>query len=429
MTYTEALEQIERLPRFGQAAGLERMRTLMHRLGDPQRGMQVIHIAGSNGKGSTATLCESVLRRAGYHTGLFVSPYIYDFRERIQLDGQLVERALLAQAYTDIAPVVAAMAAEGTPCVQFEVITALALTIFRRTGCQLVVLEVGIGGLLDSTNLIDPPLVAAITSLSLEHTALLGHTLPEIAAQKCGIIKPGCQVAAYCSLPPEGQRVLEETCRSLGIRPEIAHVDRLAVHRADSTGAAFAYEGREYVLTLAGEHQIYNALTALMIFRGLERQGIRIPEEAVGDGLRRASIPGRLQLLPGQPRILLDGAHNPEKIRSLCAFLDSNFSGVPMVSVMGMLDSKDYAACVPQIARRSTAFVATQPGDPRAVPAEALAALARDGGSFAVAEPDPAAAAKQALALAEKTGLVLICGSMYLLAEAKEGLCPKSDKI
>lgn len=429
MEYRDALTQIEALPRFGQSSGLTRMRRLMARLGDPQRGMRIVHIAGSNGKGSTAVYCESILRQAGYHTGLFVSPYIYDFRERIQLDGCMVDRQQMADTYAQLQPVVAQMAAEGDPCVQFEVITALALLIFRRAGCDVVVLEVGIGGLLDSTNIIDPPLAAAITSLSLEHTALLGRTLTEIARQKCGIIKPGCRVAAYCSLPPEGRAVLEDTCRQLGIVPKTPDLDQLTVQRSDCTGSAFCYEGQPYAVTMAGDHQIYNALTALMLVRCLREAGLALPETAVREGLYRATIPGRLQLLRGRPDILLDGAHNPEKIRSLCAFLDEHFSGRPIVSVMGMLDSKDYAACVPQMAARSTQLIATQPHDPRAVSAGALAQLASGSGAPALAIPNPAEAARRAWERTPPEGLLVICGSMYLLAEAKAGLPPASDKI
>ena len=428
MRYEEQVNIIESLPRFGQASGLSRMHRLMARLGDPQKDLRFVHIAGSNGKGSTAVFCDSILRRAGYHTGLFMSPYIYDFRERIQIDGELVEKDLFARSFAAVMPAVQAMAEAGEKCVQFEVITAMALWIFRQVGCEVVVLEVGIGGKLDSTNIIDAPLTAVITSLSLEHTGMLGNTLREIAAQKCGIIKPGCRVAAYCDLPEEAEAVVRSTCSGFGITPAIARRNKLTVQRSDATGSTFTYEGQTYRIAMAGAHQVYNSLTTLMAVRCLREAGLAISQKAVEEGLARAGIPGRLQFLPGTPAVLLDGAHNPEKIRSLCAFLDANFPDTPVVSVMGMLDTKDDAACVPLVAARSAAFVATLPPDGRAVPVERLVELAADCPK-AYARPNPAEAAELAMELCPKEGLVLVCGSMYLLSDAKAGLSAESDKI
>lgn len=428
MRYEEQVNIIESLPRFGQASGLSRMRKLMERLGDPQKDLRFVHIAGSNGKGSTAVFCDSILRRAGYHTGLFMSPYIYDFRERMQLDGDLVDKALFARAFDAVMPVVQAMAEEGEQCVQFEVITAMALWLFREAACEVVVLEVGIGGRLDSTNIIDAPLVAVITSLSLEHTGMLGNTLAEIAAQKCGIIKPGCRVAAYCDLPREAEDVVRDTCRSFGIAPAIAQRNQLTVQRSDATGSTFTYQGETYRIAMAGAHQVYNSLTALMAVRCLREAGLAISRKAVEEGLARAGIPGRLQFIPGAPSLLLDGAHNPEKIRSLCAFLDANFPDTPVISVMGMLDTKDDAACIPLVAARSAAFVGTLPPDGRAVSVERLVELAAPY-TEAYARKTPAEAAKLALQLCPACGLILVCGSMYLLSEVKAELASETDKI
>lgn len=189
MTYEEALGFIHSQSHFGTHKGLARMRELLRRMGDPQKKLRFVHIAGSNGKGSTAAMTERVLREAGYRTGLFVSPFVYDFRERMQIDGALPDKALLTDTLERIMPALQSMAKDGDPVSEFETDTALALALFAREKCDVVVFEVGIGGLLDSTNVIDPPLVAAICSLSLEHTELLGSTIEEIAYQKCGIIK------------------------------------------------------------------------------------------------------------------------------------------------------------------------------------------------------------------------------------------------
>ena len=428
MRYEEQVNIIESLPRFGQASGLGRMRRLMARLGDPQKNLRFVHIAGSNGKGSTATFCDSILRQAGYRTGLFMSPYIYDFRERIQICGELVDKDLFARGFHAVMPVVQAMAEEGEQCVQFEVITALALWIFRAAACEVVVLEVGIGGKLDSTNIIDAPLAAVITSLSLEHTGMLGNTLTEIAGQKCGIIKSGCRVAAYCDLAEEAEIVVRNTCAENGVVPHIADRGKLTVHRSDATGSTFVYDGITYQVAMAGAHQVYNSLTALMAMQCLREAGLAISDEAAQAGLARAGIPGRLQFIPGTPALLLDGAHNPEKIRSLCAFLDAHFPNTPIVSVMGMLDTKDDAACVPLMAARSAALVATLPPDGRAVPVDRLRELAAPY-TATYGEEAPGEAAKLALRLCPPEGLVVVCGSMYLLSEAKDGLSAENDKI
>ena len=272
------------------------------------------------------------------------------------------------------------------------------------------------------------PLAAVITSLSLEHTGMLGNTLVEIAAQKCGIIKPGCQVAAYCDLPQEAEAVVRDTCRGLGIEPAIAQRNQLTVQRSDATGSTFTYQGETYRIAMAGAHQVYNSLTALMAVRCLREAGLAISKKAVEEGLARAGIPGRLQFIPGAPALLLDGAHNPEKIRSLCAFLDANFPDTPVVSVMGMLDTKDDAACVPLVAARSAALVGTLPPDGRAVPVERLVELAAPH-TEAYARENPAEAAKLALQLCPACGLILVCGSMYLLSEVKTELTSETDKI
>ena len=217
MTYEQALDFIHSRIHLGTRKGLFRMEGLMKKLGNPEKRMQFVHIAGSNGKGSTATMCESVLRCAGHKTGLFLSPFVFDFRERMQVNGQLPDKQLMADVLESMLPALAEMRAEDMECTEFETVTALALMLFERCGVDTVVFEVGIGGLLDSTNIIPPPLCAAVTAISLEHTDMLGTTIPEIAAQKCGIIKEGCRAAGYCDLLPEAEQVLRETCERLHV--------------------------------------------------------------------------------------------------------------------------------------------------------------------------------------------------------------------
>lgn len=423
MTYQQALDFIHSRPHLNSRKGLFRMEALMEKLGNPEKRLRFVHIAGSNGKGSTATMCESVLRAAGLRTGLFLSPFVFDFRERMQIDACLPEEQLLADTLEGMLPVLAEMKEQGMECSEFETVTALALMLFQRCKVDIVVFEVGIGGLLDSTNIIPPPLCAAVTAISLEHTELLGDTLEAIAVQKCGIIKEGCRAAGYCDLPPEAETVLRDTCRRLSVPLTVADMAALTVLESDDRGSRFRYGTEEYRISLPGGYQIKNALTVLSIVEQLRQGGLSLPEAAVRQGLEQASILGRLQIVRREPLCLLDGAHNPGKVTALCQSLESLYPGRPLVAVMGMMNRKDYHTAVPLLAKRCRAFIAVSAASDlhQIVPPEELAAIAR--------EHCPAVyvcqSAREGAALARKLwqeGDVLVaCGSMYLLSDAKKG--------
>lgn len=423
MTYEQALDYIHSRIHLGTRKGLFRMEALMERLGNPEKRMKFVHIAGSNGKGSTATMCESVLRHAGYKTGLFVSPFVFDFRERMQVNGRLVDKQLMADVLESMLPALDACKAEDKECTEFETVTALALKLFERCGVEVVVFEVGIGGLLDSTNIIPAPLCAAVTAISLEHTDMLGTTIPEIAAQKCGIIKPGCRVAGYCDLLPEAEHVLRQTCRDLDVPLVMADRARLRVLESDDTGSRLIYDGEEYRIALPGEHQVMNTLTVLSIVEQLRAAGLDLPETAVKSGLEAAAIAGRLQVVRQQPRCVIDGAHNPGKIAALCAALDSLYPGRPLIGVMGMMNRKDHRSSVPQIARRCRVFIAVPAAEdlPHIVLPEDIAAVARehcaDVRVCATSEEGSALAVR----LAQADDVLVATGSMYLLSGAKNG--------
>ena len=416
MEYRDALTQIEVLPRFGQSSGLTRMRRLMARLGDPQRGMRIVHIAGSNGKGSTAVYCESILRQAGYHTGLFVSPYIYDFRERIQLDGCMVDRQQMADTYAQLQPVVAQMAAEGDPCVQFEVITALALLIFRRAGCDVVVLEVGIGGLLDSTNIIDPPLAAAITSLSLEHTALLGRTLTEIARQKCGIIKPGCAVVSAPDQLAEVFEVIRQTAQEKNVPLRVPEDEDIHLLWSTLRENHIDYGGYEVSLKMPGAHQAANAAVAVEAALALCDQGYAIPDEAILAGLGEAKLPARIEMLRYQPLRLVDGAHNPAGGAALAAALKSA-KVTPLTAILGMMGDKDVSAYLAELKDCfDRVYTVCADDGARGMSADALAEKA----SCYFRHVEAKRSFAEAVEAAEKDGRgVCVCGSLYLAGTAE----------
>lgn len=423
MTYEQALDYIHSRIHLNTRKGLLRMKGLMEKLGNPEKRMKFVHIAGSNGKGSTATMCESVLRHAGYKTGLFLSPYVFDFRERMQVNGELVDKQLLADVLEDMIPALDAMKAEDMECTEFETVTALSLMLFAHCGVEIVVFEVGIGGLMDSTNIIPPPLCAAVTAISLEHTEMLGTTIPAIAAHKCGIIKPGCRAAGYCALADEAERVLRATCESLSVPLTIANLNKLKIWESDDTGSSFQYDGRAYRIALRGKHQIMNALTVLSIVEQLRQSDLTLPETAVASGLAAATFVGRLQIVRKEPRCLIDGAHNPGKVQALCSALDSLYPGRPLIGVMGMMNRKNYLAAVPEFAMRCRVFIAVPAADdmPNIVPPEEIAVTARKYCADVRVCASAKEGAKLALELARAQDILVACGSMYLLSSAKDG--------
>ena len=423
MTYEQALEFIHSRIHLGTRRGLFRMEGLMEKLGNPEKRMQFVHIAGSNGKGSTATMCESVLRHAGHKTGLFLSPFVFDFRERMQVNGQLPDKQLMADVLESMLPALAEMKAEDKECTEFETVTALALMLFERCGVDTVVFEVGIGGLLDSTNIIPAPLCAAVGSISLEHTDILGTTIPEIAAQKCGIIKRGCRAAGYCDLLPEAEHVLRKTCRDLEVPLEVADRSKLQVLESSDAGSRLIYDGAEYRIGLPGAHQVMNTLTVLSIVKQLRAAGLELPETAVKSGLEAAAIAGRLQVVRQQPKCIIDGAHNPGKIAALCAALDSLYPEQALIGVMGMMNRKDHRSSVPQIAKRSRVFIAVPAAEdlPFIVQPEDIAAVAREHCADVRVCATAQEGAALALRLAEEQDVLVATGSMYLLSGAKNG--------
>ncbi len=415
MTYDEAVAYIHATQRFGSKPGLARVRALLHAMGNPQEGLRFVHIAGTNGKGSTAAMTASVLRKAGLKTGLFVSPFVEEFRERVQIDGEMLPCAEWAERVDAIRSTIDALVSAGGPQpTEFEIITALALLCFKEHACDIAVLEVGLGGRFDATNVIPPPDVAAITSLSLDHTEYLGDTLAQIAFEKCGILKAPCRAVTAAGQPEEALAVIRARAAEEGVPLTMPDAKELTVHSSGLEGSHFSYCGMELRVPLMGAHQIQNAMTVVEICRALGN----IPETALREGLAEVRWGGRLEIVKQEPLVLLDGAHNPQKIAALCHAMDELFPGRRLIAVMGMSGDKDVAACVPPVARRAEVLLATQYEGARALPAGELAALATDCPRVETV-PAVADACRRALEAAGPEDIVLVCGSLYLLGDAK----------
>jgi dihydrofolate synthase / folylpolyglutamate synthase len=419
MTYEEALNKISSLLRFGIKPGLERIEKLLGLLGNPQDQLKFVHVAGTNGKGSTCALISSVLKKSGYKTGLFTSPYVTDFCERMQINGEMISHEEVAMLVEKTFPLVEQMAAKDEIITEFELITAIAFQWFANKGCDIVILEVGLGGRLDATNVIKTPLVSVITSISLDHTTILGDTVEQIACEKCGIIKQNGITVCYPDQPREAYEVIRDTAAERHNRFVLAKMDSVNLLSMNITGTGLEYGELLVTLPFIGEHQIKNAVTALAVLEVLKGEGYPIGDHSIEAGFCCASFPARLEVLSRSPLVILDGAHNPSGTAALADAVRRYLDGRKIVAVMGMLADKDVTAATQNLKDLFAYVITLTPSNPRAMGAEELAAHWRNLGTAAEPMADIDAALRKALGLAGEDGAVLICGSLYLAGEVR----------
>lgn len=418
MTAEQAIAYIENYTWSASRLGLERTRELLRALGDPQKQLKFVHVAGSNGKGSTCAMTESILRQAGYRTGLYISPYIQDFCERMQVNGENIPGQRLADITERVQAIADAMADHPS---QFELVTAIAMVYFLEEHCDIVVLEVGMGGALDSTNAIDAPEVAVICNIGLEHTEYLGSTLEAIATTKAGIIKPGCAVVCYDGAPQVTQ-VIARVCQDKAVPMALARFAEIAPLSHDLAGQRFAWRGREYQLPLLGAHQLHNAAVALEIVQALRERGWAIPEETVRAGLARTRWPARFEALSRDPLFLLDGGHNPQCAQAMAQVLRDYLPGEKVIFLMGVLADKDYPAILDALLPFAAGFVCLTPDSPRALPAQDLAQVIRGRAPLPVQVcPGP----EEGIPAALDAGLPVVAfGSLYLAGGVRAAFPP-----
>ena len=417
MTGQEAVAYIDTFQWQAHAPGLERIRTLLHALGDPQKELKFVHVAGTNGKGSVCAYLASVLRCAGYRVGLCTSPFLEDFRERIQADGELIPPEVLGELTELARP--AAEAMEDHPT-EFELITAVAMLYFRRCRCDIVVLEVGLGGALDASNVIDVPEAAVITAMGMDHAAILGPTLADIAAAKAGIIKPGGTVVSFGGCP-EADAVIRERCREQGAQLTEVDFSRLRVVGTglDGTDLEFAPYGALHV-PLVGLYQAKNAAVAVTTVEVLEKRGWEISRRALEQGLASVCWPGRLEVVRRTgPVILRDGAHNAHGMAATVESLRALFPGKKLTILMGVMADKDVEDMLKLLAPIAGQVFTVRPESPRAMPAEELAALVNRYGVPAVPCAGVAAGLQAAAEAAGADGAVCALGSLYLVGEVR----------
>lgn len=412
MTYDEAIEYIHSVCWMGSRPGLSRITELCARLGNPEKSLKCIHIGGTNGKGSTSAFLTSILRAAGYKVGSFTSPYVRTFNERIAINGEPVSDALLASVVEYVRPYADAM--EDRPT-EFELISAIGFEIFSREAVDVVVLEVGMGGRFDSTNIIESPLVSVITGISFDHTGILGDTLAKIAWEKAGILKKDCP-AVLAELPDEAREVFDREAVEKNSAVFTVSPSEITLKEISLCGITMDYKERKDIKTsLIGEYQQRNIALVCEVADTLRTLGYDISEDALYRGIAAAKWPARFELLSREPVVVFDGGHNEEGVASAIETAKKVFGGEKPVILTGVMADKAYEKMVSMISSVASEVFTLSPDNPRALDAEQLAAVYRNYGVKATAGDsiaDALLAARDA-AKAQKKPL-LILGSLYL---------------
>lgn len=417
MNYEQAIDYIEQTDTPRQRYGLEKLKQALHRMGDPQDRVPYVHIAGTNGKGSTASMLSSILNHAGLRCGLYTSPHLQRYNERFQIAGEPISDEQLIQSVQRVQQVCEQLG--GTPIV-FEVLTLMAFELFARLDCQIAVLEVGIGGRLDSTNCIPSPQAAVVTQLGLDHTETLGDTIEQIAWQKGGIAKPGSRLV-MAAQQEEAMEVVRQICRQEDCAFCVADPKRMQLLSSTLKGQRVLDEHfGELLIPLAGGHQIKNAANVLCTVEQLVQRGWKIPTEAVRDGLAAAKWSARFELLDESPYFILDGGHNPQCVQAAMDALEQFFPGKKAVILTGMMQDKDTEQMLEQMAEHAACFVCLHPDSPRALSAEQLAQQVKERfGLPAFCCESIAQGVALAREKAGSDGLVCALGSLYLAAEVR----------
>ena len=420
-SYEKTVDYIHGLRRMGPNPGLKRMTSILKRLNNPEEQFRVIHIAGTNGKGSTSAMIESVLRAAGYNVGLFTSPFLDSFTNRIKINGQDIEQRDLVELVSELRPM-----AEEEGLTQFEFITTLGLVHFARRKVDGVVLEVGLGGRFDATNAVSKPVLTVITNIGYDHMEVLGDTLAKIAFEKAGIIKPGVPLVTGID-DPSACEVVETRAREIAAPVRWLSRDFSCTPGVASlSGQSFSFHGpweeRDLHIALLGRHQIDNACIAIASLCWLNELGFDVDKEAMREGLGSARWPGRFEVMAQNPLIIMDGAHNTHGLSALRKTLDSLLPESRLLWVAGMMEDKDVRSMLSLMQGRDVRLYACSASLPRARDAASLASAARETGFPAAAYANVKQALEAAMMDSAGNDIVLVAGSLYVISEARAAL-------
>ena len=436
MDYTSAIHHVlgladsERMtdtpvkqPRYN----LSRMIEFMHRLGDPQRGMRTVHVTGTKGKGSTSAMIASMLGSCGFTVGLYTSPHLHTMRERIRINGEPLAEVEFAELVEQVWPSVRDIARSDVPerVTTFETLTGMALAVFAKHQLDFQVLEVGMGGTLDATNLVEDPMVCVITSISLDHTAILGDTVEKIARDKAGIIKPGA-IVITAPQSPNVITILEEACLKSGATlVNTAEKYSWSGGKWDTTGQEFGIDGLcgswEGWLPLLGDHQLENAVCAVAAIEALAGLGVEVPHQEALDGLEQVYWPGRLEVLQENPLVVVDGAHNPYSTHKLAGAVERHFPERRCILIFGATHGHDLDGIISALMELPPdEVIATTSRHPRSVPVDQLMKEFQKVGLPVRWGGEVSKGLEQAKHLAEPSDLILVTGSLFTAVEVRE---------
>lgn len=419
------IDRIHEFNRFGMVLGLDRMEELLRRLGNPQDDLKVIHVAGTNGKGSVSKYLEEGLAACGYKMGLYTSPYIETFNERIRYDGADISDDDLEYYGQKVVSAAEAMVADGLDSpTEFEVVTAIAFLYFAGRQADITILEVGLGGIGDSTNVVKSPLASVITSISYDHMAQLGSSLAEIAVNKAGIIKTGCPVIA--NVPQrDAAKIIARKAYAMGSRLYDISGIRAAVSDETPFSQKVSMELYEksysdVEISMVGRHQAENLKTALATLEILRKSGaVKLDREALYEGLKRARQPGRFEVISEDPLVIIDGAHNEAGAQALQETMAQHFAGKKILLVAGILADKEIDSIVKFLTKITDHIIVTEPDNPRKLAAEKLAEHVAEFGAAAEVVSDVEAAVHRAKELADGYDVILFAGSLYLIGDVR----------
>lgn len=420
MTYSQALEYIHSVNWQFCKPGLERVQRLCHALGDPQKSLRFIHVAGTNGKGSFCAMTDSILREAGYKVGLFTSPYIVEFNERMRIDGENISGGELVELVEEIKPITDEMEDKPT---EFELITAIAFLYFARHKCDVVVLECGLGGRLDATNIIDSPILSVITGIALDHTSILGDTVEKIAAEKAGIIKKDVPVL-WCGKDGGAEQVIASKAAEVGAEMLLSRHDALDIRKMTLDGTVFDFGTlKDLHLSLLGTYQPHNATNVLSAIEILQNQGFDISEEAIRAGLEKVRWRARFEIIGNDPLIIADGGHNPEGIDAAVKGIERYFTDSKVGIITGVMADKDYLYMATRISSVAAKVFCLTPDNPRALDAKEYAKVFESLGIEAIPCNSIEDAVAQAVAWAKETKLPIVSlGSLYMYGDVCRAL-------
>ncbi len=422
MNYAETLDYIHNINKAWTKPGLERISCLMELLGNPQKGMKFIHIGGTNGKGSTCAFLSSILVEAGYNVGLFTSPYIETYNERMQINNKNIPDDELCELVEYVRPYVDMMEDKPT---EFELNTALSLLYYKKHAVDIVVFEVGLGGELDSTNVIDSPEVAVITAIGLDHTEYLGDTVEKIAETKSKIIKEGCSVVLYKQADNITQ-VIAERSREVGAKLYISEPDKVKAGGVSIDRQLFSYEGMgDMAMPLVGEYQLKNIAVVIKVVEALRERGWKISEGAVIRGIEKVKWPGRFEIISYDPIFIVDGAHNPHGMEAAVSSIKTLFKDEKVILIFGVMADKDYLNMLDMVLPVAKELLAVTPANPRALSAKDLAAIVNKKGVKAEAYESIEEAIDAAFVKAGHGNVICGLGSLYMIGDIKTAVATR----